>query len=49
MDEVPSSAGAQKMDTSGNQMSHLDDVDFHWENDQPDVHAFFKPGIDTLF
>ena len=25
----------------------LDDVDFYWENDQLDVDAVFRPGIDT--
>ena len=27
----------------------LDDVDFYWENDQLDLGAVFRPGIDTLF
>ena len=33
-DEVLSSVGAQDMETSGYQVSELDDVEFHWENDQ---------------
>ena len=38
------------MDTNGNQMSaDLDDVEFYWENDQPDVGAVSRPGIDTPF
>ena len=46
---MPSIVGAQKMDTSGYQVSDLDDVEFHWENDQLDVDAFFRPGVDTPF
>ena len=49
-DEVLSSVGAQDMDTSVYQVSaDLDDVDFYWENDQLDVDAVFRPGIDTFF
>ena len=35
--EVLSSVGAQDMDTSGYQVSDLNDVDFHWENYQLNV------------
>ena len=45
--EVLSIVGAQDMDTSGYQVSDLDDADFYWENDQLDVDAVFRPGIDT--
>ena len=50
-DEVFSSVGAQKgLDTSGYQVSAiLDDVDFSWENDQLDVDAVSRAGIDTPF
>ena len=50
-DEVLSSVGAQYMDTSGYQVSaaHPDDVEFYWQNDQLDVNAVFRPGIDTPF
>ena len=51
-DEVLSSVGAQEgLDTGGYQVSaaDLDNVEFHWENDQLDVDAVFRPGIDTLF
>ena len=49
-DAVLSSVGAQDMDTSGYQVSaDLDDVEFSWENDQLDVVAVFKSGIDTPF
>ena len=48
-DEVLSSIGAQVMDTSGYQLSDLDDVEFYWQNDQLDVGSIFRPGIDTPF
>ena len=48
-DEVVSSVGSQFVDTSGYQVSDLDDVEFYWENDQLDVNAVFRPGIDTPF
>ena len=50
-DEVRSSVGAQDVDTGGYQVSSadLDDVEFYWENDQLDVDAVFRPGIDTPF
>ena len=50
-DEVPSSVGAQEsLDTSRYQMSaDLDDFEFYWENDQLDVDAVFRQGIDTPF
>ena len=51
-DEVLSSVGAQEgLDTSGYQVSSadLDDVEFFWGNDQLDVDAVFRPGIDTQF
>ena len=50
-DETLSSVGAQKsLDTSGYQVSaDLDDVEICWENDQLDVYAVFRPGIDTPF
>ena len=45
--ELLSSVGAPDMDTSGYQVSELDNVEFNWENDQLDVDAAFKPGIVT--
>ena len=50
-DEVLSSVGAQEgLDRSGYQVSaDLDDVEFYWENDQLEVDALFRPGIDTPF
>ena len=50
-DEELSSVEAQKgLDTSEYQVSaDLDVVEFYWENDQLDVDAVFRPGIDTPF
>ena len=49
-DEVLSSVAAQDMDTSGYQVSaDLDDVEFYWENDQLDVHAVFRPCVESPF
>ena len=48
-DKVLSSVGAQAMDTSGHQLSDLDNVEFDWENDRLDVDAVFRLGIDTPF
>ena len=50
-DEVLSRVGAQEvLDISGFQVSaDLDDVEFYWENDQVDLDAVFRPGIDTPF
>ena len=49
-DEVFSNVGGEDMDKSGCQVSaDLDDVEFYWENDQLDVYAVFRPGIDTPF
>ena len=48
-DEVLSSVGAKDMDTTGYQVSDLDDVEFCWENGQLNVHAILRQGIDTPF
>ena len=48
-DELLSSVGAQDLDTSGYQVSDLEDIEFNWENDQLDLDAVFRPGIDTPF
>ena len=48
-DEVLSSVGAQDLDTSSYQVSDLEDIEFNWENDQLDLDAIFRPGIDTPF
>ena len=48
-EEVLSSVGAQDLDTSSYQVSDLVDIEFNWENDQLDLDAVFRPGIDTPF
>ena len=48
-DELHSSVDAQDMDTIGNQMFDQDDFEFGLENNQLDVDAVFRPGIDTPF
>ena len=48
-DEVFSSVVAQKIVTSGLQLSDLEDIEFRWENPQLEVDAVFRPGIDILF
>ena len=51
-DEELSSVGAQEgLDTGGYQVSAADlgDVGFYWGNDQLDVDAVFRPGIDIHF
>ena len=50
-DEIFSSVGAQEgLDRRGYRVSvDMDDVEFYRENDQLDVHAAFRPGIDTPF
>ena len=40
-DEVLSSVDAEYMDTRGYQLSDLDDVEFHWQNDRLDIDAVF--------
>ena len=46
-DDVLSSVSAQDMDTSWYQLFDLQDDEFYWENDQLDVDAVLRPGIDT--
>ena len=48
-DEVLSSVGAQDLDTSSYQVADLEDIEINWENDQLDLDAVFRPGIDTPF
>ena len=43
------SVGAQDIDTSGYQVSDLDNIEFYWEIDQLDVDAVFRPILDTPF
>ena len=48
-EEVLSSVGAQDLSTSSYQLSDLEDIEFNWENDQLDLDAVFRPGIDSPF
>ena len=48
-EEVLSSAGAQDLDTSSNQVSDLENIEFNWQNSQLDMEAVFRPGINTTF
>ena len=47
--EVLSSVGAQDMDTSENPVFDLDDVEVYWENEQLDVDAVLRSGVDAPF
>ena len=48
-EEVLSSVGAKGFDTSSYQLTDLEDKEFNWENNQLDLDAVFRPGIDTPF
>ena len=47
MDDVLSSVGAQDIDTSGYQVSDLEDIECHWEDPDFNMNAVFRPGVDT--
>ena len=44
-DEVLSKVGAQDLDTSSNEVSGLEDIEFNWANSQLNMDAVFRPGI----
>ena len=46
-DQEPSCVGAQDMDTSGHQVSDLEDIEFHWEDLYLNMDAVFRPDKDT--
>ena len=46
---VLSSAGTQDMDTSGFEVSNLDDIEFFWENPQLQVDTVIRRWTGTLF
>ena len=46
-DEVLSNVEAQDLDTSSYQVSHLEVIEFNWEDSLLD--SVFRPGIDTPF
>ena len=48
-EEVPSSVGAQTLDTSSYKVSNLEDIEFNWEDLQLDIDSVFRRGIDTPF
>ena len=48
-DELPSSVGAQDLNTSSYQVSDLEDIEFNWEDSQLDMDAVFRPSIDIPF
>ena len=47
--EVLSIVGAQDLDTSSDQVSDLEDIEFNWENSQLHMDAVFRRGKDTPF
>ena len=48
-DEVLSNVGAQDLDTSGYQVSDLEDLEFHWQDPELKLKALLPPGRDTPF
>ena len=48
-EEVFSSVGAQDTDTSGYELSDLEDIEFSWEDPAVDMDSVYRPGIDTPF
>ena len=49
MDEVLSSVGAEDMDTSGHQVSDLEDIECHWESPDFNMNAVFRPAMRRYF
>ena len=48
-EEELSSFGAQDTDTSGYELSDLEDIEFSWEDPAVDMDSVYRPGIDTPF
>ena len=48
-EEVLSIVGAQDTDTSGYELSDLEDIEFSWEDPAVDMDSVYRPGIDTPF
>ena len=48
-EEVLSSVGAQDTDTSGYELSDLEDIEFSWEDPAVDMDSVYRPGIYTPF
>ena len=48
-EEMLSSVGEQDTDTSGYELSDLEDIEFSWEDPAVDMDSVYRPGIDTHF
>ena len=48
-EEALSSVGAQDTDTSGYELSDLEDIEFSWEGPAVEMDSVYRPGIDTPF
>ena len=48
-EEVLSSVGAEDIDTSGYELSDLEDIEFNWEDLAVDLDSVYRPGTDTSF
>ena len=48
-EEVLSSVGAQDNDTSGYELSDLEDIEFSWEDPAVNMDSVYRPGIVTPF
>ena len=48
-EEVLSSVGAQDTDTSGYELSDLEDIEFSWEDPAVDMDSVYRPRIHTPF
>ena len=48
-EEVLSSVGAQDTDTSGYELSDLEESELSWEDPAVDIDSVYRPGIDTPF
>ena len=48
-EEVLSSVGAQETDTSGYELSDLEDIEFNWEDPALDMDSVYRPRYDTPF
>ena len=48
-EEIFSSVGTQELDTRGYHVSDLEDIEFHWEDLDFKIDAFFRPCLGTRF
>ena len=48
-EEVLPSVGAKDTDTTGYELSDLEDTEFSWEGPAVDMDSVYRPGIDTPF